>query len=308
MVPAEKLVAQFRKCLSIHCLVSLCLVLFGGTAARAQVEWKWFHPEKFERATKTDDKGMEQWAEHAKVECATCSGTGKTKCATCERFAEDATHCIECKRTKEREVPCRACGGTGSFPDPLEKVLCPGCRGAGFLLCQICAGGGRLRIGEAKQWTACPACRGEGGYKCAGCGGDRLVEVASLKPSLKEANAATLGKAITPTEQALKELDAFAPTGGDVMVRKEVKALVKILEGAQGVHPAIKRLVKQFEDYMSKTYAGQQFQGHDEKYAEAMKLVKENTTWYLKYQKRMMELCKKRAEANEKLAAANKGK
>ena len=39
-----------------------------------------------------------------------------------------------------------------------------------------------------------------------------------------------------------------------------------------------------------------------------MKLVKENTTYYLKHQKRMMELCLKRAEANEKLAAGNKGK
>jgi hypothetical protein len=302
VVPAKKLFA-----LSIRCLV-LCLTLFLGTAVRAQVEIKYFHPEKFERATKADDKGMEQWAEHAKVECPTCSGTGKTKCSTCDGFSEDATFCIECKRTKEREVPCRACGGTGSFPDPLEKVLCPGCRGAGFLVCMFCGGGGRLKIDKDKQWSACPGCRGEGGFKCASCNGSRLVEVAGLKPSLKEANAATLGKAMTPTEQALKDLDAFAPTGGEVAVRKEVKQLVKILEGVQAIHPAIKRLIKPFEDYMSKTYGGQQFQGHEEKYANAMKLVKDNTAFYLKHQKRMMELCLKRAEANEKLAGANKSK
>ena len=164
MVPAEKLVAHFPMSLSIRFFV-LCLALLVGTAARAQVEFKFVHPEKFERATKTDDKGMEQWAEHAKLECATCSGTGKTKCPTCERFADDATHCIECKRSKEREVPCRACGGTGSVPDPLEKVLCPGCRGAGFLPCMVCKGGGRPKVGEAKQWSAGPARRGEGGYK-----------------------------------------------------------------------------------------------------------------------------------------------
>ncbi|HEU4420386.1 MAG TPA: hypothetical protein VFT55_15730, partial [Planctomycetota bacterium] len=233
--------------------MSLCLALFMGTVARAQVEIKYWIPEKIERATKADDKGMEQWAEHAKLECPTCSGTGKTKCSTCDRFAEDATTCVECKRSKEREVPCRTCAGTGAFPDPLEKVLCPGCRGAGFLLCMVCGGGGRLRIDKAKQWSACPACRGEGGFKCAGCSGNRLVEVAGLKPSLKEANAATLGKALTPTEQALKDLDGFAPTGGEVVVRKEVKALVKILEGAQGVHPAVKRMIKAVEDYMSKT-------------------------------------------------------
>jgi hypothetical protein len=171
-----------------------------------------------------------------------------------------------------------------------------------------CGGGGRLKVDKAKQWSDCPVCRGEGGFKCASCNGNRLVEAAGLKPSLKEANAATLGKAIAPTEQTLKDLDAFAPTGGDVAVRKEVKALVKILEGAQAVHPAIKRLIKPFEDYMSKTYAASQFQGHEEEYANAMKLVKENTTYDLKHQKRMMELCLKRAEANEKLAAQPKGK
>jgi hypothetical protein len=172
----------------------------------------------------------------------------------------------------------------------------------------VCGGGGRLRIDKAKQFSACPACRGEGGFKCGGCSGNRLVEVASLKPSLKEANAATLGKALTPTEQALKDLDAFTATGGEVVVRKEVKALVKILEGAQAVHPAVKRMIKAFEDYMSKTYAGSNFQGEEEMYSNAMKLVKENTVAYLKHQKRMMELCLKRAEANEKLAGATKGK
>ena len=298
MIPAEKLVAL------LLCLLSLCLL---GSAPRAQVEIKYFHPESFERATKTDDKGMEQWVEHAKRECPTCSGTTKTKCSTCERFSEEATTCVECKRSKEREVPCRACAGTGSFPDPLEKVHCPGCQGAGFLVCMVCGGGGRLRIDKAKQWSASPSCRGEGGFKCTVCSGNRLVETASLKPSLKEANAATLTKAIAVTEKMQKDLDAFAPTGGD-KVRKEVKAMVKFYEDAQAVHPGVKRAIAALQEFMNKTYSGSNFQGHEEQQANAMKLVKDSTSYYLKHQKRMMELCLKRAEANEKLAAENKGK
>ncbi|HEX6810487.1 MAG TPA: hypothetical protein VF384_02585 [Planctomycetota bacterium] len=303
MVAAQKLVRLYR------CLVGLCLLLLigGAPCAQEEVDIKFVHPEKFERATKTDDKGMVLWAEHAKQECPTCSGTCKTKCSTCARFSEDATNCIECKRSKEREVPCRACAGTGSFPDPLEKVHCPGCRAAGFLLCMLCGGGGRLRIDKAKQWSACPGCRGDGGFKCTVCNGDRLVACIALKPSLKDANAATLTKALEATDKMMKELDAFTPAGGD-KVRKEVKAMVKIYEIAQKEHPAIKNTIKALEEFMNKTYAGTQFQGHEENEASAMKLVKESTSYYLKHQKRMMELCLKRAEANEKLAADSKPK
>lgn len=280
-----------------------CLV----PAARGQEGLKYFHPEKYERATKTDDKGLIQWDAHKAEKCPTCAGTGKAKCTTCERFDDDATNCPECKRTKEREVVCRACAGTGSMPDPLDKVLCSGCMGASFLLCVICAGGGRLKIDKAKNWSDCPGCRGAGAFKCGVCNGTRLVEAAALKPSLREAGTAALAKALAAADQGLKDLATFAPVGGD-KARKEVKALAKIFETAGAFFPSLKRAPKVLEDYMGKTYSGSNFQGHEEHEAQAMNMVKGSAEYFLKHQKRMLDLAHKRAEANEKLLASQKGK
>lgn len=285
----------------------LSCVLASGAGAPAQDDIRYFHPEKFERPTKPDDKGLLQWAEWKGEKCKTCSGTGKAKCTTCVRFADDQPNCPECKRNEAREVVCRACAGAGEMPDPLEKVLCPGCLAASFLLCTVCSGGGRLKIDKAKNWSDCPGCRGDGGFKCTACNGARVVDVAALKPSLKEANAAALAKAITVVDQALKELGAFTPSGGE-KARKEVKAMVKTLETASASHPALKRAAKALEDCMGKIYAGAQFQGHEENEARFMALVKFNSEYYLKHQKRMMELAHKRAEANAKLLAEQKGK
>ena len=268
---------------------------------------RYFVPEKFERATKTDDAGLVQWADHTKQKCPSCSGSGKTKCTTCVRFPDDWTICPECKRTKDREVVCRTCGGTGAFPDPLEKVHCPGCMAAGFLICTVCSGAGQQRVGDAKKPTNCPSCRGDGGFKCQVCNGSRLVEVAALKPSLREASAATLAKGIATTDQTLKALAAVTPSGGQNS-RKEVKAIGKALEIGQSIFPPIKRTPKFLEDCMGRIYGGANFQGHEENEAQAMALVKGNAEYFLKHQKRMMELAHKRAETNEKLQAENKGK
>lgn len=290
----------------VRTLVLLLLSFSLLQVAVAQEGRRIFNPEKFERVTKTDDKGMVLWDAHKADKCPNCNGTGKTKCTTCERFGDDAT-CIECKRTKEREVVCRSCAGTGAFPDPLEKVLCPSCDAATFLLCTVCGGGSRLKVGGAKEWSACPACRAAGGFKCVTCNGTRLVEPAVLKPSLKEANVAALDKAIAATDLALKDIGAFTPAGGD-KARKEVKALAKAMETAGGTFPALKRMAKGSEDYMGKIFGGANFQGHEEHEAEAMTMQKEGALHYLKHQKRMLELAKKRAEANAKVAAEQKGK
>jgi DnaJ-class molecular chaperone len=285
-------------------LGSWCATL--GVAA-AQDGPKYPIPEKIERATKADDKGVLQWEAWAEPKCPNCNGTGKMKCPTCARFADDAKTCPECKRNKEREAVCRTCAGTGKLADPLEKVVCPACLGAAFLLCMVCHGGGQLKVDKAKQWSDCPGCRGEGGFKCVVCNGTRMVEVAAVKPSLKDGTPANLEKALAATDQALKELAAFTPSGGE-KARKEVKALCKTLDTAGAVHPSLKRLPKFLEDYMGKIYGGAQFQGHEEHEAQAMGQVQTNCEYYLKHQKRMMELAQKRAEANAKLAADQKGK
>lgn len=296
--------------MSVRCLLSSLSVLlmwFGAPRVAAQ-DLRFVHPEKYERATKADEAGMLQWADHVEVKCVTCSGTGKMKCMTCERFYEDAPHCIECKRNEEKQAVCRACAGAGHFADPLEKALCPCCQGASFLVCGLCSGGGRLKTeGGGDRWGTCSGCRGTGGWECGVCDGERLVEVAALKPSLRDANLATLTKAIATTDQALEALGKFTPAGGPD-ARKAVKQLVKDLQIAQSVYPPLKRTPKVLEAAMSKTYGGSQFQGQAEREVEMMGGVKNSAEFYLKHQKRMLQLAQQRLEANEKRAAENKGK
>lgn len=278
--------------------------VFALSAGLPAQDIRYVHPEKYERATKTDDHGLLQWAEHAPPKCTTCSGTGKTKCSTCERFFDDAKVCIECKRTKE--AVCRACAGLGHFADPLEKALCPGCQGAGFLLCHLCNGGGRIRGEDGERWSSCPVCRGDGGWKCGGCNGNRLVEVAQVKPSLRDAQVPALQKALATTDEALEGLAKFSPA--NLPARKAVKELVKQLQIAQQLYPPLKRLQKPFEDAMSKTAGGAQYQGQAEREGAVLGGVKGSAEYYLKHQRRMLELALKRAEANAKVLEENKGK
>jgi len=290
---------------SLLCCLRALVLLFAATAVSAQ-ELQFVHPEKFERATKTDAAGLVQWDTHQKGECPTCKGKGKMKCITCARLKDEVKTCAECGRNPERETVCRACGGLGHFADPLEKALCPGCQGAGFLECQQCNGALIGSLNEKGKTSDCPVCRAKV-LKCTVCDGKRLVEVAALKPSLKDANAATLKQAIATTTQVLAALGTFAPKGGDG-TRKETKELGKHLVLGEKVFPPLKREVKALDDYMSKMGGLSAYQGSEEREARALATIKNSTEFYLKHQKRMMELCLKRAEANEKLAAENKPK
>ena len=68
-------------------------------------------------------------------------------------------------------------------------------------------------------------------------------------------------------------------------------------------------MLRNYEDcFLGKIYGGSNFVAHEEQEANAMNLVKGNTEYYLKLQKRMLELCQKRAEHNEKLLADAKAK
>ena len=59
---------------------------------------------------------------------------------------------------------------------------------------------------------------------------------------------------------------------------------------------------------MNRVYAGSQYQGHEEKEVNALNRLKGGADYYLKHQRRMLDLAHKRAEANAKLAAEQKGK
>jgi hypothetical protein len=292
---------------SVRSLLSVLSVVFAFclVAQATAQDLRFVHPEKFERATKADDAGMLQWDVHKEEKCPTCAGTGKMKCMTCERFFDDAPHCIECKRTKE--AVCRACAGAGHFADPLEKALCSACQGAGFLECGLCGGGGRIKSEGGDRFSTCPACRGDGGWKCSTCGGDRLVVAAQLKPSLKDANEATLNKALGTTNEALTAIGKFSPADFP-SARKAVKDLQKQLKIAQSIYPPLKATQKTLEDAMSKTYGGSQYQNQGEREGAIMGVVKNSSEFYLKHQKRMIELALKRLEANAKLEAENKDK
>lgn len=285
-------------------LAAVVLTIAGP--ARAQDEIRPVHPERFERATKADADGVLQWAEHEAAKCTTCSGSGKTKCSTCDRFKDEIKHCIECKGTKE--TACRACAGLGAFPDPLVQVLCPGCMGAAVQACKCCGGGGQFTTeSSGDRLVGCPACRGDGGWPCTVCGGKRVVDSVPLKPSLAEANEATLAKAIANADDAIAALSKFTPAGGKD-ARKAAKQLSKDLALAQKTFPVLKLHAKYFDHCMGRTYGGGEYKGQEEREAEVQNDFREGAKYFLQHQKRMMELARKRQEANGKLAGENKEK
>lgn len=279
------------------------LALVGTSLAQQKV----LIPEKLERETVTDDKGLTQWAEWKDTECPACTGKGKVKCTTCERYPDDAKLCLDCERKPEREAVCRVCAGEGKLLDPLHKAPCPQCGAASFLLCPQCAGRGVLGVAGSPKPTKCPVCSGDGGWKCTTCDGKRFVDMAAMKPSFADAKEKDLRKALAQTDALIKEFEEFAPVGGP-KVRKEVKALTKMMESAQATYPALKRAVKSTDELMNKVYNGSQFQGHEETEANTLKMVAAHMAHYLKHQKRMMELVAKRNEANAKVAGEEAGK
>ena len=219
-------------------------------------------------------------------------------CATCARFAKDKKDCPECGRKDPKFLTeCRACAGKGKIADPLDEVPCAGCMGSGMFLCTVCGGGGQLRVGSAKRWSKCPACRGKGKYDCGACKGKRVMTSIVIKPSLREAELDKLQKAMKAVDASMALFAKFVPQGG-TKARKEVKALGKAYDAMKKFHPSFKGMAKAAKNYMSKIFAGAQFQGHEENEANTMNRLKANAEYYLKHQKRMLELAIARAEAN----------
>lgn len=279
----------------------LCVASFVSAQKEKEPDIRYLIPERIERATKADDAGVLAWAEWEAKKCQTCAGTGKTKCPTCWRFLDEIKSCIECGRKEGALAVCRSCGGSGEYQDPLQKLHCPGCMACGFLICTVCTGSGVQKIqGGGDRWSKCVACRGAGGFPCEFCKGARLVEPAALKPSMADASSVNAGKALVAVEAALAAIGKFEPNGEDS--RKDVKQLQKILKDAEVFLPPFKRGGKAVNDYMSKIYAGKTFMAYKEMEANALLQIKSHTEYYLKLQKRMLELVKQRAEANEKLA------
>ena len=276
--------------------IGLALALAAGGPAQV----RYFHPEKYDRATTKDEAARVQWAAHQYIQCPTRRGTGTMKGTPCERYPDEAEKCPDCGRQEAREAVCHACAGTGSFLDPLEWALCPGCRGAGRVVCAFCPGSGILKLGDnAKRWSACVSCRGDGWFECMVCKGARKVPSAKLKPSLQEADSKELKEALETTDETLQAVTAFEPAAKNA--RKEVKELLKAIKTGEKVHPSLKEMPKLAKDLMKMAYASSQYQGQTEREAAALARMKDSVEFYLQHQKRILELALARAEANEAL-------
>lgn len=207
----------------------------------------------------------------------------------------------------KKVAPCRTCGGLGTIPDPLEKTNCPGCQGSSVIDCDVCNTIGMQKVnGGGDKPKECVACKADGGYKCTVCKGARLVEMAALKPSLAEAAPDALKKALETTEATLKALAGFEPTGKGT--RKEIKKYQDLLGTGATLYPALKRCQSAAEEVMKNVLKGEVWQGHEEREAAELKRMKTSTEYYLKMNKRLLELSLARAEANAKVLAERKEK
>ncbi len=285
--------------------VSLLVAGLAPRDANAQVpkvEIKYLVPDVWERPTKDDDQGLKQWDEFHQ-NCPTCVATKTTICVHCNGM-DGHTKCLECNMTKK--APCRACAGEGQLLDPLQWSLCPGCFGAGVFPCDVCGGRGGSKVeGGGDKIKDCVACKGDGGWRCGVCKGARKVPAPKLKPSVGEADSATLKKAREDVAEVLAAVSAWEPSP---KARKDVKDYPKLLQKATGVLPALKLCQKDLDDRMKAIFKGEVWVGHEEREANSLKRTKQCHEYYLKFQLRLLDLCIARAEHNEKVLAEKKDK
>lgn len=298
---------------SLPSFLILLVAMLGGALAAQEPqhkkkeppEMRFVNPEKYERATVADAEGLLQWEEWKEVPCQVCKGKKVTTCLTCYRLIE-SEGCPECQG--KGDAPCRACGGLGHYPDPLERALCPQCMGAGCIPCNTCAGGGKIKEqGGGDRWGNCPSCRGSGGWVCAACEGKRLVETPALKPSAKDASVQQLQKALAVVDGTLTAVLAYEIQGNQN--RKWVKEFnATIPSAAQSLLPPLKKVPKALEEIMRKLGGGSMYIGHEESEAHLVQLFQGNVKYYLQFEKRLLELSLARAENNAKVLAEKKGK
>ena len=253
-------------------------------------------PERMERATKADDNGVLQWAEFQDVECVNCKGKGKMTCRHCERFDDGmCPDCPECHNT--REATCRVCAGTGKMPDILLRAPCPSCGGAGLTACSICAGMGQMKVnGAGDKPQKCGCCKGTGGFTCLTCNGRRYVDTPKLKPNVAEAKLAELKKAMEALQQVMDTMQTLESTGDG---RKDMKLYAKVVAPGQKFFPPLKDAQKHFEAEKKAEANGSVWTKYADCVRADTKNAKDQLEYYLKCQKRLLELCIARAESNE---------
>lgn len=260
-------------------------------------------PEKIERPTEKDAQGLLQFVAYKPERCINCKGRQVMVCQHCARFDPgDCDSCAECKNTKEAK--CRICAGTGEMPDILQRAPCPSCFGAAVTRCFVCGGRGKFPVkGGGKKPEECGCCKGTGAFACETCNGKRFVELPALKPSLLDAKSADIKKAIEAIDAVAAEAKRFQTTGDG---RKDGKAFEKV-SGLGGKYlPVMKRVQKHFESVSKEQTKGSGWTAYREMVDAQVDATKQSLDYYLKHQKRVLELCLARAEHNEPLAAPKK--
>lgn len=259
-------------------------------------------PERLERATEKDENGVLQWAKFEAPECVNCKGTKKMTCRHCERMDDGACpDCPECHNT--REATCRVCAGEGKMPDILERAPCPTCAGAALTRCSMCGGMGVMSIaGDGDNKSKCVSCKGKGGYACGTCDGKRWVPTPKMKPSFAEGKLADYKKLADALEKVSAALGSFESTGDG---RKDMKAMAKVLAPGLKQFPAFAGAQKHFEAEKKGESNGSVFTKYADTVREHTAFVKQQLDYYIKHQRRVLELVIARAEAN---AEAGDGK
>lgn len=269
-------------------------------------------PEKMERPTEKDADGLLQWVDLTKLKgdaakalrCVTCEGKKWQLCAFCWRM-EHHEKCPECKTSKDtdekkRRATCRTCAGEGTMPDPLEKAPCPGCFGSTAQRCHVCAGEGTYAQAGTERRAKCPSCRGSGFYKCNVCKGKRLVEPPKLKPSVGEAERGDLEKALVSLEKVSAELAKWTSAGE---VRDDRKAFGKIVKPGAKFFPALRTLGKDFDNAAKAHSKSAIFTATKQMIGNHSNERKQSLDFYIRHQRRLLQLCIERQKHNEKVLA-----
>jgi hypothetical protein len=253
-------------------------------------------PARYERATETDADGLLQWIVFEAERCPNCKGQKTMTCRHCERFDDgDCEDCPECHNT--RKAACRICGGSGETHDILEKAPCPTCSGAAVTRCFVCNGKGSFLVeGGGDRRQKCGCCDGVGGFPCGTCKGERFVAPPKLKPSVGDASAKDLLKAMETLEKVIEGVSGFE-SGGNA--RNDIKAVAKILGPASRYFPPLKDANKHFESSTKDQTKGAVWKHYEESVATSAGSFKWSLEYYLTHQKRVIELSLKRAEHNE---------
>jgi len=275
----------------------------------AQVRRKIPEPKIVREEVVTKD-GLREWKKFEPKTCPACRGAKKTPCHNCTQFTQKPPPpkpktCAECDNT--HTAICRVCAGTGQTFDPLVEMICPYCSGSGWWICGLCHGNGSYPVkGGGKKDRSCGGCKKRGALPCLACRGKRHVPVVKVgRHGPGEASVKQLQKAREVVAEAFEKLKSFQPTSRE---SKTMKELSKIVDRAARVVPAIKGGKATLKEGLKAVGRGSAYVGYQDWVVNEFVRFQDRTIYLLWYQLKLLDLCIKHAEHNEKAEAAARHK